>query len=54
MANQTGINAPIYKIDIDAVREYFDSEIEIKDIPARLVKEYNRESKNPPASGTPG
>lgn len=45
MAKQAGINAPIYKIDIDAVREYFNEEVKSEDIPARLVKEYNEQKK---------
>jgi uncharacterized protein (TIGR04141 family) len=45
MTKQIGINAPLYKIDIDAVYEYFDSEIPINDVPARLVKEYNEQKK---------
>lgn len=45
MARQSGISAPIYKIDTEAVREYFDQEIEINEIPARLVKEYNEQKE---------
>lgn len=42
MAKQAGINAPIYKIDIDSVHEFYGTEIEIDDIPAKLVAEYNK------------
>jgi len=45
MARQAGINALLYKIDINAVREYFSAEIEVQGIPARLVKEYNERKK---------
>ncbi|MDQ2880382.1 MAG: TIGR04141 family sporadically distributed protein [Actinomycetota bacterium] len=41
MARQTGINAPLYKIDVDAARDYFADKIEVQDFPARLVQEYN-------------
>lgn len=45
MARQAGINALLYKIDINAVRGYFSAEIEVQGIPARLVKEYNERKK---------
>ena len=45
MAKQAGINAPIYKIDVDAAREYFNEEVALEEMPARLVKEYNEQKK---------
>ena len=46
MTRQTGINAPLYKIDTDTVRNYFADEINAQDIPARLVEEYNKRKKD--------
>jgi len=45
MARQVGINVPIYKIDIDSVHDIHGSEIEIKDIPAKLIAEYNKQKE---------
>lgn len=43
MAIKPGINVPIYKIDIEAVNEFFDEELIAETIPARLVARYNEE-----------
>lgn len=40
-----GINAPIYRVDVDAVREYFNEDISLEDIPKRLVQDYNERKK---------
>lgn len=45
MARQTGINAPIYKIDIESVRDIHGSELPVNDIPAKLVAEYNKQKE---------
>lgn len=45
MARQTGINSPIYKIDIDAVREIHGAKLAINEIPTKLVAEYNKQKE---------
>jgi uncharacterized protein (TIGR04141 family) len=45
LAKKPGINVPIYKIDVEAVRDYFskEKELEPKAIPALLVQTYNND-----------
>lgn len=41
MGKNQGINVAIYKIDADAVHEFFGGDLELADMPARLVSQYN-------------
>lgn len=46
MARQAGINALLYRIDIDAVHDYFGTTVPVEDIPGQLVKDYNDRKKD--------
>ena len=43
MAAKPGINVPIYKLDVEAIREFFGDELDLDVIPGQLVQRYNNE-----------
>lgn len=46
MARRPGINALLYRIDVDSVRDYLGATVPVEDIPGRLVADYNDRKKD--------
>jgi hypothetical protein len=41
MTERTGLQPPIFRIDVDAVRDFFGADLALSDIPGRIVGAYN-------------
>src|SRR5690242_21786676 len=42
MTERTGLEPPIFRIDVDAVRDFFSVDVALADVPERIVGDYNR------------
>lgn len=46
MVSKSGINVPIYKLDLEALRAFFGDEIPLNEFPGRIVDSYNADKKD--------